>query len=136
MFRNRCIQSVISRVLLLIFLIVQIQVANAGMISTSDLLAESADDLIQHSASTRLQQQQRVIAALSELGITQEQAAQRVAALNDSELHSLSTQLEQLPAGGDILGTVVFVFLVLLVTDILGFTDIFPFVKKTVHGTK
>jgi UPF0716 family protein affecting phage T7 exclusion len=39
-----------------------------------------------------------------------------------------------MPAGGDALGVVVgaavLIFLILLVTDILGLTDIFPFVKK------
>ncbi|MEJ2096307.1 MAG: PA2779 family protein, partial [Deltaproteobacteria bacterium] len=43
-------------------------------------------------------------------------------------------KVEQLPAAGSsvawVLGLAVLVFLVLLITDILGYTDIFPFVKK------
>ena len=43
--------------------------------------------------------------------------------------------IDPLPAGGDalgvILGVALIVFLVLLITDIMGYTDIFPFVKKT-----
>jgi hypothetical protein len=37
--------------------------------------------------------------------------------------------MDELPAGGDALGLLVFIFLVLLFTDIMGFTNIFPFVK-------
>jgi hypothetical protein len=42
--------------------------------------------------------------------------------------------MDQLPAGGDAVGVLIgaslFVFIVLLITDILGFTDVFPFVKS------
>jgi len=42
--------------------------------------------------------------------------------------------MDQLPAGGDAIGTILgaalVIFIVLVITDILGFTDIFPFVKK------
>ena len=44
--------------------------------------------------------------------------------------------MEKLPTGGDVLVTIVFaalfVFVVLLIKDIVGYTDIFPFVKKNV----
>ncbi len=43
-------------------------------------------------------------------------------------------RIDQLPAGGDglgvIVGAAVLIFPVLLITDVLGVTDIFPFVKK------
>jgi hypothetical protein len=42
--------------------------------------------------------------------------------------------MESLPAGGSSLGVIVaasvVIFIILLVTDILGYTDLFPFVKK------
>jgi hypothetical protein len=69
-------------------------------------------------------------------GISPEEAETRVNALSDTEVVALEKQLDQLPAGAGGVGTVVFailfVFVVLLVTDILGYTDVFPFVKKTV----
>ena len=43
-------------------------------------------------------------------------------------------KLRELPAGGNavgaFIGAALIVFLVLLLTDILGYTDVFPFVKK------
>ena len=38
-------------------------------------------------------------------------------------------KLNELPAGGDLVSTIALIFLVLLFTDIMGWTDIFPFVK-------
>ena len=66
-------------------------------------------------------------------GIDPLEAQARVDSLSDAEAVRFAGMIEQLPAGGNvawIVGLAVFVFLVLLVTDILGFTDIFPFVKK------
>jgi hypothetical protein len=54
----------------------------------------------------------------------------RVARLTDAEADALAGRIESMPAGGDIVGTVVFVFLVLLITDLLGWTDVFPFTNK------
>jgi hypothetical protein len=54
----------------------------------------------------------------------------RVDSLSASELEQLAAGLDQLPAGGNsIVGALVFVFIVLLVTDLLGLTDVFPFTK-------
>jgi len=63
-------------------------------------------------------------------GVTTEQAQAPVDALTDDEAMQIAGKLDQLPAGGDIIGTAVFIFLVLLATDILGFTKIFPFTRS------
>ena len=39
-------------------------------------------------------------------------------------------RIDQAPAGGDILGVLFTVFIVLLVTDILGLTKVFPFTRS------
>ncbi len=72
-----------------------------------------------------------VQAKLQELGIAPEDAKARVAALTDDEAAALANKIDSLPAGGDgVLGTLVFIFLVLLVTDILGLTKVFPFTRS------
>lgn len=63
-------------------------------------------------------------------GVDPNQVAARIDALSDAEVQQLAAKMDQLPAGGDALGVAVFVFVLLLITDILGFTDIFPFVRK------
>jgi hypothetical protein len=52
--------------------------------------------------------------------------------LSDDEVEHLAGRLDSLPAGGDVEGVLwiaFLVFLVLLVTDILGFTKVFSFTR-------
>lgn len=71
-----------------------------------------------------------VVAALQARGVSVDAARARVAALTDAEAAQVAAQIDQAPAGGDVLGTIVFIFVVLLITDILGFTKIFPFTRS------
>ncbi|QTN21290.1 PA2779 family protein [Rhizobacter sp. AJA081-3] len=72
-----------------------------------------------------------VAAALQERGVDMEQAKARVAALTDAEVAHVAHTLDTAPAGAsDVIGTIVFIFLLLLITDILGFTKIFPFTRS------
>lgn len=72
-----------------------------------------------------------VAAALQERGVDMTQAQARIAALTDAEVAHLAHTLDTAPAGAsDVLGTIVFIFLLLLLTDILGFTKIFPFTRS------
>jgi len=72
-----------------------------------------------------------VQAALVARGIDPTQAKDRVAALTDEEASSMASNLDTALAGGDgIIGAIVLIFLVLLLTDILGFTKIFPFTRS------
>ncbi len=74
-----------------------------------------------------------VAAGLQERGVSADQARERVAALTDAEVAQLSHTLDTAPAGADggsIIGVIVFIFIVLLVTDILGLTKVFPFTRS------
>jgi hypothetical protein len=74
-----------------------------------------------------------VRSALESRGVSADQAKARVAALSDSEVESLSQKIDSLPAGAGGFETVLWigflVFLILLITDILGFTKVFPFTR-------
>jgi hypothetical protein len=53
--------------------------------------------------------------------------------MSDDEILKISSEIDTLPAGGDlggIVGAVVFVFVVLLITDILGLTKVFGFTRS------
>lgn len=71
--------------------------------------------------------------AMVEQGVDLSEARQRVASLSDAELAQVAQAMDQLPAGGDglgaVIGAAVLIFLVLLITDILGFTNVFNFVR-------
>ena len=72
--------------------------------------------------------------ALITQGIDPQEAKIRIDSLTDQEAQFIADKLKQLPAGGDffvaLLIIVFVVFVILLITDIAGYTDIFPFVKK------
>lgn len=106
--------------------------AVAGMVGTGEVIAQQQQTLDRGQLLGAMAQED-VRAQLVALGVDPEQAAARVAALSDEEVQLLAAQMDEMPAGGSVLGVAVFIFLVLLATDILGFTDVFPFVKKTVH---
>jgi hypothetical protein len=72
--------------------------------------------------------------ALISQSIDPDEAKARVDSLSDAEVIEMAGKIEQLPAGGGafgaLIGAALIVFLVLLITDILGYTDVFPFVKS------
>lgn len=71
-----------------------------------------------------------VAAALVAHGVSPDQARLRVAALTDAEAAQLAAEIDQAPAGAsELIGTLVLVFVVLVFSDILGYTRIFPFIK-------
>lgn len=70
-----------------------------------------------------------VVSTLEGLGVSKEDAYRRVSSLNDRDLAQLASDVESAPAGG-IVGAIVFVFLVLLLTDILGFTKVYSFTRS------
>ncbi len=104
--------------------------AVAGMIATDEVgvAAESGTQARQQLEA--LLARQDVQSEFVKHGLSPDQAKARVAALTDDEAKMVSAQLEELAAGGNgVVGALVLIFLVLLFTDIMGWTHIFPFTK-------
>ncbi|HEY9210297.1 MAG TPA: PA2779 family protein [Methylotenera sp.] len=110
-----------------------------GSIQTVQAAMISAEQVAESSITSQGNQDRTLIvaalsredvqAALVARGIDPAQAQDRVAALTDEEASVVASQLDTAPAGG-IIGAIVLIFLVLLLTDILGFTKIFPFTRS------
>ena len=117
-----------SRFALAIMLLVTLplQTAQAGLVTTGDIVHQQADD---RQRVAEFIDRAEVRAALEARGVDVNEAKKRVAALTDEEVARIAGKLDEVPAGGDVLGVIVFLFLVLLVTDILGFTKVFPFTR-------
>ena len=90
---------------------------------------QNARELI-HSLMAR----EDIQAALVREGIDPQEAQARAESLSDAEAVRLAGAIESLPAGGSSLGIIVvaslLVFIILLITDIMGYTDVFPFTKR------
>jgi hypothetical protein len=99
--------------------------ALAGIVSTDTVVAGTERERLAGMLD-RSEVQER----LQALGVDPANAKARVAALSDAEAAQLAAQLDELPAGGDILVAAVLIFLVLLITDMMGYTKIFPFTRS------
>lgn len=99
--------------------------AFAGIVSTEQALAGTERDRL-----AGLLQRDDVRARLQALGVDPADARARVAALSDAEAGQLAAEIDALPAGGDVLGVALIVFLVLLFTDVMGYTKVFPFTRS------
>ena len=120
---------------LVLMLSLPYQTAIAALIGTQDLVAsqKASEARVYITSVVAREDIQQLLMAR---GIDPIETQARVNALTDQEAIQIAETMKQLPAGGSvvyIVGLAVFVFLVLLVTDLLGYTDIFPFVKKTVN---
>ena len=104
-------------------------VAQAGIVgSTESMATGNASDA--RSKLEALLARDDVRAGLAARGLSAEQAQARVQSMSDEEVASLAGRIDQAPAGGDILGVVFTVFIILLVTDILGLTKVYPFTRS------
>ncbi|RFA30608.1 hypothetical protein CAI21_05645 [Alkalilimnicola ehrlichii] len=107
--------------------------AQASLIGTGEVLA--AERQVEQRAKLEdLLAREDVREQLEKMGVDPAFAAERVQALTAEEVDLLVAQLEALPAGGNgIIGAALIVFLVLLITDIMGYTEVFPFVTRTAN---
>jgi len=108
-------------------------VAQAALVGTEEVLA-AGDAATERARVLAFVERAEVREQIAALGVDPNEAAARVAALSDAQIHEIAGQLDQLPAGqsavGAVVGAIVIIFLVLLVTDLLGLTDVFPFVRR------
>ena len=68
--------------------------------------------------------------AMVKEGVDAAAAQARVDAMSDDEIRALDGRIAEAPAGGEVLGLIFTVFVILLITDILGFTKVFPFTRS------
>lgn len=103
--------------------------AQAGIVATDEITAPTPGFAQRERVSDFLSRED-VGQALRAQGVSAAAAAARVQAMSDAEVAQLAGQIEQAPAGGDVLGVMFTVFIILLVTDILGLTKVFPFTRS------
>lgn len=100
--------------------------AQAAIVTTDQLTAG-----VERARVQTLLERSDVRAKLESLGVQPADVKARVEALSDQEVAQLAGQIDSLPAGGDgLVGALVFIFVVLLVTDLLGLTRVFPFTSR------
>lgn len=104
------------------------QIASTEALFKQTEILSSKDRIIQFAA------RQDVAKILEQMDVEPKMIKDRVAAMTDEEASRFANEIDTLPAGGDVLGTLVgaavFIFVVLLITDILGLTKVFDFTRS------
>jgi hypothetical protein len=134
MYGNRRFAKYVCYVVTMTMLLMSmpVQTVQAAMVRTETVLTLSTAKNVRENLSQFLKRDD-VKAIMMAQGISPIEAKARVESLSDAEIMQISDKMDKLPAGGStfgvIVGAAVIVFIVLLITDILGYTDIFTFVK-------
>lgn len=115
----------LARVLALNFMLLGgFQGAHGAMIGTERAL--SADDRAQFIDRMEASlAREAVRAELTDLGVAPDEALARIRALSDEEIRALEGRLEAVPAGEGVIEVIGIVFLVLLILELVGVTNIF-----------
>ncbi len=109
-------------------------VAQAAMVGTDELI-QAQKSALDRERLAQLLEREDVQQQLIDRGVDPQAALARVARLSDAEVAQINQRMAELPAGGvDVLGVALVVFIVLVITDVIGATNIFPFIKPVKSG--
>lgn len=118
---------IVTLTLSLLLICAPISQAQAAIIANAQLFdqvqqANDKDALLQTINRVDVQEQ------LLGMGVSTAELESRINQMTQQEIVQLNQQINELPAGGDILGVIVLIFIVFVITDVIGATDIFPFI--------
>jgi len=126
MIKNFTIQRFICQLLCVLMVTANLQgLAVAGIVSTNDL-QRSEQAAVQQDAIRDLVTRPGIRDALMTNGVSADEVMARVNSMSDAELTALHGKLEQIPAGQGALETVLLIFVILILLDLTGVTDVFP----------
>lgn len=126
LFRAQAVKNVLSLLAAVALLNLSVApYANADVVSTEAILQsvqidEKRADIQAFTA------REDVRAELLGLGVSYADITQRIANLSDAEILQMHGQLDSMPAGEGVLGTVIALLVIFMLLDIAGVTDIFP----------
>lgn len=101
--------------------------ARAAIID-NDQVIQQLQQAIDKDALLQTINREDVQEQLLSMGVTTKDIESRINQMTQEEIAQLNKQVKELPAGGDVLGIIVLVFIIFVITDVIGATDIFPFI--------
>lgn len=102
--------------------------ASYAGVYTSEQVIQSAQFNIDKKQVLGMFDEANVQDQLIALGVSKEDALVRLNAMTPYEISELNKQLNEAPAGG-LVGTIVTVLVVVAVLDLMGITDVYPFIR-------
>ena len=124
----------ISRLILSFILsITLLTQTSLAQMAPTEMLFEESVTLSAKESVLQFTARQDVVKILGQMDVEPSMIEKRVASLTDEEASEIAYHINTLPAGsgdfGSIVSAAVFIFVVLLITDILGFTKVFNFTR-------
>jgi hypothetical protein len=102
--------------------------AQAAMIGTDQIINQTDSSLTLEKLQQFLDRE-AIEKQLHAWGVSPDRIKERVNRLTDMELARINRDINNLNAGGEsILGVLLIIFIVFVITDIIGATNIFPFI--------
>jgi hypothetical protein len=124
----RCKQQPMAWFLSLLLVMLPMLPAQAAMVDNDRIISEQQIAL-DSAAILEMLDQDVTVQQLESWGVNPEMARERINSLTGEELANINRQLNELKAGGDsVLGVLLIIFVIFVITDVLGATDIFPFI--------
>src|SRR5690554_6863423 len=102
--------------------------AHACMLNTGELILQQQIELDRQELLDMLEQQE-VKEKQADLGVSEDQVAERIQNLTPAELADFEQQLAEATTGEGVVGVIVLFLLVFIITDMLCATDIFSFIN-------
>ena len=123
----------VSFTILMLSISIPYQSAFAAIVGTETILENNRINETRNYLKTALDREELKNALLAQ-GINPLEAKARIECLSDAEITLIADQIEQLPAGGDAVILLLVVipliaFVVLVILDSLGYTDVLPFIE-------
>ena len=123
----------LSLAVIMILISVPVQSVPAAMIDTETIM-DSARGREAREYLHQLLVRKDMQAAIVAQGIDPNEAWARINSLSDNEVIRIAHQIDQLPAGGGLVEFLLIIilagFIVLVILDLTGVTDVFPFIKS------
>jgi hypothetical protein len=131
--RQRSKSASVFLITLMVLLTIPYQSVLAAMIETGATLDITVQGQEARNTIKSILAREDAQAVLRAQGIDPLEAGARVDSLTDAEAVRIADQIEELPAGGNfligVLVVVGIIVIILAITDAMGYTDVFTFIK-------
>ena len=101
--------------------------AQAAMVGTGQIVGVVGDQTLNPVAMQ--QKRDWIQVQLEEAGISPADSALRVSSMSDEQVIQVHQRMDEMPAGAGAAGTILLILVILAITDYMGVTDIYPFIR-------
>jgi hypothetical protein len=105
---------------------------NAGVVSNATIIATQQSN-ISRAQLVQWLNRDDVAQKMRTMGVDRTQVESRINTMTPEELAQFNQQADQLPAGAGVIGIIILFLVIFIITDIIGATDIFPFIHPVSH---